>query len=107
MIKSLCGMNACRYELDQITGGGFQSRRPPRGHSTGFHLDSGNPSKMMRGGAGYRGRPYSGGGNKGGYSRYDNYSGYRGGSNRGYGMNNSRGRSSGNRGGRGSFRSRY
>ncbi|XP_011338594.1 dosage compensation regulator isoform X2 [Ooceraea biroi] len=36
VIKSLCSMNACRHELEQITGGGFQSRRPPRGHRQKF-----------------------------------------------------------------------
>ncbi|XP_076179426.1 dosage compensation regulator mle [Ptiloglossa arizonensis] len=108
LIKSLCGMNACRYELDQITGGGFQSRRPPRGHSTGFYSDNGNPAKLMRGSGAFRGNPRGGGfgngGGGGGYSR-DDYGGYRGSSNRGYGMHNSRGRGGGNWGGRG-FRGR-
>ena len=108
LIKALCGMNACRFELDQITGGGFQSRRPPRGHSTGFQSDSGNCAKMLRGNGGFRGSPRGGGGFGGGdYSRND-YGGYRGGANRGYGMHNSRGRGGGggNWGGRG-FRGRY
>ncbi|KZC09251.1 Dosage compensation regulator [Dufourea novaeangliae] len=102
LIKALCGMNACRYELDQITGGGFQSRRPPRGHSTGFHSDSSNSPKMMRGGSGFRGAPRGGGG---GFPRNNNFGGFRGGANRGF--NNSRGRGAGNWGGRGGFRGRY
>ncbi|XP_043256205.1 dosage compensation regulator isoform X5 [Colletes gigas] len=112
LIKSLCGMNACRYELEQITGGGFQSRRPPRGHSTGFNSDAGNPAKFMRVGGGFRGAPRAGGfgnaggggsfGNDGGgnFSRNNDYRGYRGGRNRGYGMNSHR-RGGGNWGGRG------
>ncbi|XP_046735181.1 dosage compensation regulator isoform X2 [Diprion similis] len=67
VIKALCGMNACRFEMDQITGGGFQSRRPPRGHSTGFGSGGGNrppPPKMMRGGGfhGDRGGSFGRGG---------------------------------------------
>ncbi|XP_076767184.1 dosage compensation regulator mle [Xylocopa sonorina] len=111
VIRALCGMNACRYELDQITGGGFHSRRPPRGHSTGFHSDNSSPAKMMRGSGGFRGNPYSGGGGGcggggggGGYSRYNNSGGYRADGNRGYGINNSRGRGGGNWSGRGGFR---
>lgn len=108
--------------IDQITGGGFQSRRPPRGHSTGFQSDSASPAKIMRGAGGYRGGSSRGGGFGGGgggfggagrgfggdYPRNNNYGGgYRGGSNRGYGMNNSRGRVGGNWGGRGGFRGRF
>ncbi|XP_076619845.1 dosage compensation regulator mle isoform X1 [Colletes latitarsis] len=111
LIKSLCGMNACRYELEQITGGGFQSRRPPRGHSTGFNPDGGNSAKFMRVSGGFRGAPRGGGfGNSGGgggfgndggnFSRNNDYRGYRGGRNRGYGMNSHR-RGGGNWGGRG------
>ncbi|XP_033206508.1 dosage compensation regulator mle isoform X1 [Bombus vancouverensis nearcticus] len=103
VIKSLCGMNACRYELDQITGG-FYSKRPPRGYSTGYHSGSGNPAKLMRGAGGYRGSLYGDSGSR--YSR-GSYSGYRGGGNRGYGMSNSRGRGSGSWGGRGGFRGHY
>ncbi|XP_076302430.1 LOW QUALITY PROTEIN: dosage compensation regulator mle-like [Lasioglossum baleicum] len=106
VIKSLCGMNACRYELDQITGGGFYSQRP-RGYLSDFYSDSGSPTKIMRGGGSYRGGSYAGGGSSSGYSRYNNYSGYRGSGNRGYGMGNSRGRSGGNWVGRGNFRGRY
>lgn len=96
-------MNACRYELDQITGG-FYSKRPPRGYSTGYHSGSGNPAKLMRGAGGYRGSLYGDSGTR--YSR-GSYGGYRGGGNRGYGMSNSRGRGSGSWGGRGGFRGRY
>ncbi|XP_076644853.1 dosage compensation regulator mle isoform X2 [Halictus rubicundus] len=128
LIKTLCGMNTCRYELDQITGGGFQSRRPPRGHSTGFCSDV-TPPKMMRGRGSFRGTPRFGNGgggnfsNEGGYGnggaggggggggafpRNNNFAGFRGGANRGYGTYNSRGRDVGNWGGRGGgFRGRY
>nr|XP_034195568.1 dosage compensation regulator isoform X1 [Osmia lignaria] len=106
VIKSLCGMNSCRYNLDQITGGGFQSRRPPRGHSTNFYSDNGNPAKMMRMGGGFRGSP-RGGGEGSGYSRNSYFGGYRGGGNRGYRMQNSRGWGGGNWGGRGNFRGRF
>ncbi|XP_033322753.1 dosage compensation regulator mle isoform X1 [Megalopta genalis] len=122
LIKTLCGMNACRYELDQITGGGFQSRRPPRGHSIGFHPDA-NPTKIMRGRGGFRGSPrfgngggggnfgtegvYGNGGGGGGFPRNNNFGGFRGGATRGYGTFNSRGRDGGNWGGRGGFRGRY
>lgn len=106
-------MNACRYELDQITGGGFQSRRPPRGHLSGFYSDGSSAAKMMRGTGGFRGSPRGGGfgngnnGNGGGFSRNNNYGGFRGGANRGYGSYNSRGRGGGNWGGRGGFRGLY
>ncbi|XP_031836743.1 dosage compensation regulator mle isoform X1 [Nomia melanderi] len=113
LIKTLCGMNACRYELDQITGGGFQSRRPPRGHLSGFYSDGSSAAKMMRGTGGFRGSPRGGGfgngnnGNGGGFSRNNNYGGFRSGANRGYGSYNSRGRGGGNWGGRGGFRGLY
>lgn len=59
VIKSLCGMNAGRYEMEPITSGGFQSRRPPRGHSTSFSNDV--PAKLMRSDNDYRDtRGYSG-----------------------------------------------
>ncbi|KYN19949.1 PREDICTED: dosage compensation regulator isoform X1 [Trachymyrmex cornetzi] len=106
VIKALCSMNACRHELEPITGGGFQSARPPRGHVTGFRGNFNTPPKLMRGGAGYRG-PVSNnesyGGNSSGFN--DNHSGgyNRGSYNRGYTMGNSRGRggnwnNNGNRG---------
>jgi len=103
VIKSLCSMNACRHELEQITGGSFQSCRPLRGHATGFQTNNyGPPMKMLRGSDAYRGPLISNGGNfagnRGGYNR----GGY---SNRGYGMGSSRGRG-GNWGG-GGFRGRY
>lgn len=102
MIKTLCVMNACRYELDQITDGGFYSRGPRRRQSINFYSESGAPSKLMRGNSNYRG-------SGSGYSRYDNYGGYRSNGNRGYGMNNSRGRGGGGWGGRGAggYRGRY
>lgn len=99
-------MNACRYDLDPITGGGFQSRRPPRGHSTNFYSDNGSPTKMMRMGGGFRGNP-RGGGEGSGYSRNRYFGGYKGGGSRGYGMHNSRGWGGGNWGGRGNFRGRF
>ncbi|XP_014216222.1 dosage compensation regulator [Copidosoma floridanum] len=55
VVKSLCGMNACRHNMEPITGGGFTSRRPPRGHMTGRDFGPGD-----RGGFGGFGR---GGGN--------------------------------------------
>lgn len=67
VIKSLCGMNAGRFEMEAITGGGFASRRPPRGHMSGFSGNSGYggngggygggepPGKFMRGNGGFRG----------------------------------------------------
>ncbi|XP_019699351.1 dosage compensation regulator isoform X2 [Harpegnathos saltator] len=104
VIKSLCSMNACRYELEQISGGGFQSHRPPR---PDFQPSTySNPPKLMRGDNTYR-NLYSS-------SSYGNYSGYRGGVgagggssvfNRGYGMNGPRGR--GNGGYRGSSSGGY
>lgn len=102
VIKALCSMNACRYELEQITGGGFQSRRPPR---TEFqHSSYNSPPKLMRG-DNFRG---SFSGNSSG-----NYSGYRGGynnnnnNNRGYGKSGGYGRGGyrGNSGG--GFYGRY
>lgn len=106
VIKALCSMNACRHELEQITGGGFQSR-PPRGHAT-YRSNYNTPPKMMRGSGGYRGpisnsESYGGGSDRGGNCG----SGYRGGyNNRGYGMGNSRGQGGNWNGGSG-FRGRY
>nr|CAD7444842.1 unnamed protein product [Timema bartmani] len=50
VIRQLVKLNAGRYDLDPVgSGGGFVSRRPPRGHmSRGF--DDGPPAKRMRGG---------------------------------------------------------
>ncbi|KAG7203525.1 hypothetical protein KM043_013578 [Ampulex compressa] len=95
VIKSLCGMNAGRFELEQITGGSYQSRRPPRGHVTGFQGDSGPPSKMLRGNVGYRGASR-------GYGGYNNYGG-----DRGYGYRGYAGGGRGGNWGRGGFRGRY
>nr|CAD7205196.1 unnamed protein product [Timema douglasi] len=52
VIRQLVKLNAGRHELDPVgSGGGFVSRRPPRGHmSWGF--DDGPPAKRMRGGGG-------------------------------------------------------
>ncbi|KAK0088841.1 hypothetical protein PV325_010438 [Microctonus aethiopoides] len=85
-IKKLCGMNAGRFEMEPITGGGFQSRRPPRGHSTGFSSSPPSvPPKFFRDNGGFRGRGFRGrnndwrgrggdrgrgGPNNGGYGRY-------------------------------------
>ncbi|CAL1683996.1 unnamed protein product [Lasius platythorax] len=122
VIKSLCSMNACRHELEQITGGSFQSRRPPREPTTGFHSNYGSPAKLMRGNGGFRGPSFTNsdgygrssgsggdgfGGNSGGFG-----GGYRGGynNNRGYGPRGRRGNSApGNWsvGGGGGFRGRY
>lgn len=117
MIKSLCSMNACRHELEQITGGSFQSRRPPREHMTGFHSNhSCTPSKIMRGNGGYRGASFTnsdGYGRSGGDGFGSNNSGYagynRGGyNNRGYVPRGRRGNWSGRGiGGGGGFRGRY
>lgn len=100
VIKALCSMNACRHELEQITGGvGFQSR--PRGHA--YHSNFNTPPKMMRGSGGYRGSNSDSYGGNGGFSGHRG-GGYRDGySNRGYG--NPRGRGNWNGGGR--FRGRY
>ncbi|KAK7867141.1 hypothetical protein R5R35_005856 [Gryllus longicercus] len=83
VIKELCKINAGRHGLEQVRGGGFVSKRPPRGHT----LD-GPPSKFMRGyggrggnfGGGFRGG-YSGGGFRGGGDggRGFGFGGYRGG----------------------------
>ncbi|XP_015591830.2 dosage compensation regulator isoform X2 [Cephus cinctus] len=56
VIKVLCGMNSCRYEMEPITGGGFGSKRPPREflHSVRDSME-GSSSKFMRGSGGYRG----------------------------------------------------
>ncbi|XP_012225679.1 dosage compensation regulator mle isoform X2 [Linepithema humile] len=107
VIKSLCGMNACRYELEQITGGGFQSRRPPKGHSIGFSANNPSPPKMMRTNDSYRGPSNANSGNySGGNSNFGGYQGrgYNRSYNRGYGM---RGRDRNWGGGRGEFRGRY
>jgi len=103
VIKSLCSMNACRHELEQITGSSFQSYRPLRGHATSFQTSYGPPMKMLRGSDAYRGPLISNGSNfagsrGGGYNR----GGY---NNRGYGMGSSYGRG-GNWSG-GGFRGRY
>ncbi|KAJ9594119.1 hypothetical protein L9F63_014435 [Diploptera punctata] len=90
VMKQLCRMNAGRHGLEQVGMGGFNTRRPPRGHSLG----NGPPAKMMRGGGGggggFRGRGY-GGNSRGGYG----FSGY----NRGGGFRGGRGGGGGFRGG--------
>lgn len=110
VIKALCGMNACRHELEQITGGGFQSRPPPRGHVTGFNSNSGyaSPAKMMRGNGGYRGPLSSGGGNSSGYGGWGggSYRGYGGGGEGGSGGGGGGGFNDHNRGGYGGGRGR-
>ncbi|XP_051171646.1 dosage compensation regulator-like isoform X2 [Leptopilina boulardi] len=95
VIKTLCGMNACRHEMEPITGGGFQSRRPPKGHITGFSASGsgGPPDKMARtdnwNNDGNNGNSSGGfGGNRGyrgnrGFGRGGR--GFGGGSGRGYG----------------------
>ncbi|XP_066599251.1 dosage compensation regulator mle isoform X2 [Prorops nasuta] len=94
VIKSLCGMNTSRHEMEQITTSGFQSRRPARGHSTGFSGGGGGPPRKMtrpddnnfRGGfgnrndgnnygGGFRGRGYGGGGGGGSRGRGGNWGG--------------------------------
>lgn len=106
-------MNACRHELEQITGGNFQSRRPPREHMHGFHSNHVSPAKLMRGNSGYRGSPFT---NTDSYGRSggDNFGNNNGGFGGGYrGGYNNRGyvgdpRRRGNRsGGGGGFRGRY
>lgn len=81
-------MNACRHELQQITGGN-QSRRPPREYIGGFQSNHGSPAKLMRGNGGYRGSPFT---NTDGYGRSgsDNFGGNSGGFGGGYtgGYNN-------------------
>ncbi|KAL7305669.1 hypothetical protein TKK_0001926 [Trichogramma kaykai] len=99
VVKNLCSMNACRYEMEAITGGGFASRRPPRGHMTGRDRfddsDRPPPAKLMHSNFGGDRR---GGGNfnnyRGGYS-FTRGGGFGGSSNRG----GYRGRSSGFGGG--------
>lgn len=93
-------MNACRYELDQISSSGFQSRRSPRGHPTpGFARDEATPLKMMRGNGGFR-RP------SGSY-RGNNFGGNSSGFSSGFGMGGRFGRGGNWGGGRGRFRGRY
>lgn len=41
-------MNACRYDMDQVISCGFQSRRPPRGHTTGLFHNDGPSRKYPR-----------------------------------------------------------
>ncbi|XP_001604965.2 dosage compensation regulator isoform X1 [Nasonia vitripennis] len=119
LVRTLCGMNTCRHEMEPITGGGFASRRPPRGHMTGmgpnrnFNNDVGPPPKLMAMDSGYRGGNdgdgYSGGGGsyRGGYGGGGGGGGYRGGYGGGggyrggYGGGGFRGR------GGGGFRGRY
>jgi ATP-dependent RNA helicase A len=99
VIKQLCRMNAGRFGLEQIGMGGFNSRRPPRGHTFG---NSGPPPKLMRGdgGGGFRG----GYGNQGrggyGFSGYGIHGG--GGQGGGY-----FGGGAGGRGYRGGYRGGY
>ncbi|PSN38206.1 Dosage compensation regulator [Blattella germanica] len=89
VIKQLCRMNAGRHGLEQVGMGGFNTRRPPRGHSLG----NGPPPKMMRGGGG------SGGGYRGGSGGY-------GGGRGGYGFSGYN-RGGGGGGFRGGYRGRY
>lgn len=93
-MRTLCGMNACRHEMEPITGGGFASRRPPRGHMTGmgpnrnFNNDGGPPPKLMHMDSGYRGNGSGGGGGFGGGGGGfggGGGGGYRGGGGGGYG----------------------
>ncbi|XP_069700585.1 dosage compensation regulator mle [Periplaneta americana] len=105
VIKQLCRMNAGRHGLEQMGMGGFNTRRPPRGHTLG---NSGPPPpKMMRGGGGGWGGGGSGGGYRGGYGNQGRggygFSGYgRGGGGGGY-----RGGGGGGSGFRGGFRGGY
>ncbi|XP_058803551.1 dosage compensation regulator isoform X2 [Phymastichus coffea] len=136
LVRNLCGMNACRFQMDPITGGGFGSRRPPRGHVTGIRPggnEGGPPPKRMftegggggsgfglgRGGFGGRGsfrnNNFEGGGGDGYRGGGDGYrgggDGYRGGGDgyRGGGDGYRGGFSGGGRGGYGGggFRGRY
>ncbi|KAJ8672784.1 hypothetical protein QAD02_004044 [Eretmocerus hayati] len=105
VVKNLCGMNACRFGMEPITGGGFTSKRPPRGHTLGFNSgggDGGPPPKLMRtdssfGGGSGNGESSFGGGGGGGFR-----GGYGGGGG-GYGGGGYRG---GYGGGGGGFRGR-
>ena len=94
VIKQLCRMNAGRHGLEQVGMGGFNSRRPPRGHTLG---NNGPPPKMMRGDRGSFRGGYGNQG-RGGYG-FSGYGSYRGGGGGGY-----RGGGGGFRGG---FRGRY
>ena len=95
VIKQLCRMNAGRHGLEQVGMGGFNSRRPPRGHTLG---NNGPPPKMMRGDRGSFRGGYSNQG-RGGYG-FSGYGSYRGGGGGGY-------RGGGGGGFRGGFRGRY
>ncbi|XP_059486381.1 dosage compensation regulator isoform X2 [Neocloeon triangulifer] len=55
-IRNLCKVNSGRHEMEQVSMSGFNSRRPPRGHSLGFGQDGPSPPKMMRGGGNFEGR---------------------------------------------------
>lgn len=79
VIKQLCKMNAGRHGLQQVGMGGFNSRRPPRGHS--FGSNGPPPPKMMRGGGGGGFRGGYGGQGRGGYGfgGYGSYGGRGGG----------------------------
>lgn len=60
-------MNTARFGMEAITGGGFGSRRPPRGHMN-RPLEGGEPpAKLMHGAGGYRGPMGGGGGFRGGF----------------------------------------
>ncbi|XP_014482341.1 PREDICTED: dosage compensation regulator isoform X2 [Dinoponera quadriceps] len=108
VIKALCSMNACRYELEQISSGGFQLRRPPRPDFQSSNYN--NPPKLMRGEDHFRSSSFSSNnyrGNFGGYRGGPGGSGGGGGyNNRGYGMSGGapRGRGGGYRDYGGGFR---
>lgn len=92
--------------MEPITGGGFVSRRPPRGHMTGrdFSNNDHPPPKLMHMDTGYRGGGRGGGGGGGYRGQYGGGGGsFRG--NRGGGGNNSMGGGFRGRGG-GGFRGR-
>lgn len=93
VIKQLCRVNAGRYGMEQAGSLGFQSRRPPRGHSMGMNS---TPPKMFRSDnsrfGGYDGYRGGRGGFRGGYNQRGGWN--RGGGGGGYG---------GGRGGRGNW----
>lgn len=61
-------MNACRHELGEITGTGFQSRPPPKRYSTmGHYSNNVSPSKQVRMNNQYRGGRSGDYGNRGQY----------------------------------------